>query len=119
MQTATNQILSSGTMTGQNIVNTAGETLGKIEDVMLDIDNGRIAYVVLSFGGFMGIGDKLFAVPMSALTPNAKKEHFEMDVTKERLDNAPGFDKNNWPTSPDRDFMNSVYTHYSAKPYWT
>lgn len=118
MKTATQTILSAGTIKGQNIVNRQGDKLGSIEDVMLDLGHDRIAYVVLSFGGFMGIGDKLFAVPPSALEPDADKECFVMDVTKEQLKDAPGFDKGNWPTSPDQTFMSGIYSHYSAKPYW-
>ena len=59
--------LTSRTITGDKVINMAGEHLGKIEDLMIDLGNGRIAYAVLSFGGFLGFGNKLFAVPWEAL----------------------------------------------------
>ena len=118
MNTITKHIVSAGAIKGQKIGNLKGEKLGHIEDVMLDLDHSRISYVVLSFGGFLGIGDKLFAVPLDALTPAAKNNRFSMNVTKEQLKDAPGFDKNNWPTTADNEFLSGVYRHYSAKPYW-
>ncbi len=61
------RVLSASTLTGDRVRNAAGEDLGKVEEIMLDVPGGRIAYAVLSFGGMLGIGDKLFAVPWSAL----------------------------------------------------
>src|SRR5262245_1280011 len=63
-----NIVLSADTLTGDKVVNAAGEDLGKIEDFMLDVESGRIRYAVLSFGGVLGLGSKLFAVPPEALT---------------------------------------------------
>ncbi|HIB68308.1 MAG TPA: PRC-barrel domain containing protein [Phycisphaerales bacterium] len=113
MKTAANsRLASSSTIQGQNIYNNAGEKLGKVEDVMLDLQQGKIAYVVLSFGGFLGLGDKLFAVPMQALRADGENECFHMDISKEKLDNAPGFDKNSWPSTYDEKFVSTVHTHY-------
>ncbi len=66
----------------------------------------------------MGIGDKLFAVLMEALRPDAKNECFTMNVTKDQLKNAPGFDKSNWPATADQQFLSGVYSHYNVNPYW-
>lgn len=118
MKTAT-RVLSASTLKGQHIVNAKGDKLGHIDDIMLDIDAGRISYVVLSFGGFMGLGDKLFAVPMESLRPDGVNERFVMDISKEQLDKAPGFDKNNWPNHADTTFLQGVYEHYKVRPYWT
>ncbi len=85
---------------------------------MIDLDNGRIAYCVLSFGGFLGMGDKLFAVPWSALTLDTENKCFILNVDKERLNKAPGFDKDNWPYMTDADWGTRVYTFYNVKPYW-
>lgn len=90
-------LLSADTLMNEQVVNTAGEGIGKIEDYMIDLQSGCIAYAVLSFGGFMGIGDKLFAIPWNSIQVDQRAERFIVDVSKERLDNAPGFDKNNWP----------------------
>ena len=61
------KILAADTLTGDAVVNREKEDLGKIEHLMIDVETGRVAYAVLSFGGFLGIGDKLFAIPWSAL----------------------------------------------------
>ena len=112
--------LSAGTLIGDDVRNPAGEDLGKIEEIMLDVSSGRIAYAVLSFGGFLGIGDKLFAVPWDALTVDTANERFVLDVSKERLEDAPGFDEDNWPETTEADdaWLVSVYEYYETEPYW-
>ena len=109
------QLFSTSTLTHDSVVNPRGEDLGRIEDFMLDLENGRISYAVLSFGGLFGIGDKYFAVPLEALTVDTEKERFVMDITKERLENAPGFNKDNWPSRPNREFVDQVYTYYGIE----
>lgn len=110
--------LSATSLNGTQVVNRQGEDVGHIEDMMIDLSTGRILYMVLSFGGILGIGNKLFAVPFDSLTIDQKNETFVMDVDKERLKNAPGFDKDNWPTASNKDFQNEVYSYYSVEPYW-
>jgi hypothetical protein len=112
-------MLSATTIIGDTVRNTAGEDLGKIEDLMIDLDFNRVGYVVVSFGGFLGIGDKLFAVPLEALTLDAPNHEFILNVSRERLENAPGFDKDNWPNTFDRSWGASVFEHYGHKPYWS
>lgn len=116
--TATPRVLSATSVIGDRVRNSAGENLGKIEEVMLDLHAGRIAYAVLSFGGFLGLGDKLFAIPWQALRLDAENECFVLDVDKEVLKNAPGFDKNNWPEVSDPGWGAEVYAHYGYEPYW-
>ena len=90
--------LTASSLIGDNIFNPAGETLGKIKDIMIDITEGRIVYVIVEFGGFLGMNQKLFAVPMQAL--QLAKEHknaFILNETKESLKSYPGFDKEHWP----------------------
>src|SRR5512135_141884 len=89
-------VMSASTLTGDSVVNAKGEDLGSIEDIMIHIDSGRIAYAVLSFGGFLGMGDKLFAIPWEALTLDEDNHQFILDIDKDKLENAPGFDKDNW-----------------------
>jgi len=103
---------------GRKVINTQGESLGKVEEVMLDSAPGRIAYAVLSFGGFLGMGDKLFAVPWNALHYDPQQEAFVLHADKRFLENAPRFDKENWPDMSDTTWRSSVYSYYSAKPYW-
>ena len=106
--------LSSTSIQGTNVINLQGESLGEIQDLMIDPQSGRVTYAVLDFGGFLGIGDKLFAVPLQAFQIDRTNERFTLDVTKERLENAPGFDKTNWPSTADNAFLDSVYTYYNV-----
>jgi len=110
--------MSAGTLAGDRVRNAAGDDLGKIEEIMLDVPSGRIAYAVLSFGGFLGMGNKLFAVPWNALTLDEANHEFILDVPKETLENAPGFDKDNWPDMSDPSFGKQVYSHYGYTPDW-
>jgi sporulation protein YlmC with PRC-barrel domain len=112
-------VLSASTLSGDKVRNSQGEDLGKIEEFMLDLDSGRIAYAVLSFGGVMGIGDKLFAIPPEALTLDEADRCFIIDVDKSTLERAPGFDKNNWPNFADQNWGSKIYSYYGHKPYWT
>lgn len=105
-------ILSISDVTGKRVENLNGRYIGEIQDIMIEPKSGRIAYAVLSFGGFLGIGDKYFAVPVEALDFSVKKNTITLDVNKEKLKNAPGFDKNNWPVAANEEFIHSVYDHY-------
>lgn len=111
-------IQKANDLKGMKVVNPEGEDLGKIEELMIDCDNGKIAYAVLSFGGVLGFGDKLFAVPWDALEVLATKNEIVLSVDKEMLEQAPGFDKNNWPDVADRRWQEEVYTYYNFHPYW-
>src|SRR5689334_21592500 len=91
------RVLSGGSFMGDRVRNSAGQDLGKIEELMIDIQSGCIAYAVLSFGGFLGMGNKLFAVPWRALQVNSADKEFLLDVDRQTLEHAPGFDKDNWP----------------------
>jgi len=104
--------LSATMLIGDPVVNRKGEKLGKIEDLVIDPKTSRIDYAVLSFGGFLGMGDKLFAVPLEAMKLSPEEKKFILDVDKERLKNAPGFDKDNWPETEDRAFGTAVYKYY-------
>lgn len=111
--------LSVTSINGTDVVNRDGENLGHIEDMMIDLSTGRILYTVLSFGGFLGIGNKLFAVPFESFTIDKKNEKFVLDYDKDFLENAPGFDKDNWPETNNVDFNTEVYSYYSVDPYWS
>ena len=71
---------------------------------------------VLSFGGFLGMGEKLFAVPWSALVLDTKNKRFVLDVDKERLENAPGFDANDWPDMANDAWEKTVNDYYGTQP---
>ena len=111
-------VLSSSKICGDQVKNAAGENLGKIEDLMIDLNTGRIAFAVLSFGGFLKMGSKFFAIPWEALKLDSAKKGFVLNVEKSRLENATGFDKDNWPNMADPAFGSTLYSHYGYKPYW-
>jgi sporulation protein YlmC with PRC-barrel domain len=113
------QVLSASTLSGDKVRNPQGEDLGKVEDFMLDLDSGRIVYAVLSFGGVMGVGNKLFAVPPAALTIDKEEKCLVLDVDKGQLERAPGFDKDNWPDLADPRLGSEIYSYYGRRPYWS
>jgi sporulation protein YlmC with PRC-barrel domain len=118
MDQPANVVLSVSTVTGDTVRNMKGEDLGWIEEVMIDLDSGRIAYAVLSSGGFLGMGDRLYAIPWNALTVDLEQREFVLDMEKERLERAPGFDKENWPRMADRQWGETIHRYYGSKPYW-
>jgi len=114
------QLVKGSTFIGADVENPQGQNLGDIKDIVIDRASGRITYAVVSFGGFLGMGEKLFAVPWGAFAqPRADKDKFVLDVDKERLKNAPGFDQNNWPQMASREWVTSLYSYYNVPPYWT
>jgi hypothetical protein len=112
------RVMSAGTLAGDRVRNSAGEDLGKIEEIMIDVPTGRVAYAVLSFGGFLGMGNKLFALPWDALRLNEDEHEFILNVDKATLESAPGFDQDNWPDMADENWASQIYGHYGTKPYW-
>lgn len=110
--------LSTSSLIGTDVRNREGESLGDIKDFMLDVDNGRVLYAVLDFGGFLGIGDKYFAVPLEAFRADTQSEMLVLDIDKARLENAPGFDKNNWPVTANDTFVETVYDFYGQRDAW-
>ena len=113
------RVLAASTLAGDKVRNQAGENLGTIEEIMLDIPSGRVAYAVLSIGGFLGIGSKLFAVPWSAMQIDEGEHQFVLDVDRATLENAPAFDKkDDWPDMADPAFGHAIHDHYGAVPYW-
>jgi len=109
-------LMGADTLLGNDVYNRDDEDLGDIEEFMIDMASGKIAYAVLSFGGVMGLGDKLFAVPWAALTLDTVNKRFTLDVPKERLSEAPGFDKSNWPAMSDKTWAGGVHKFYGT-PY--
>jgi len=111
-------ILSATTLIGNKVENPAGENLGEIREIMLDVEMGKIAYAVLDFGGFLDIGNKLFAVPWEALSLNTAKDCFVFDVNKQTLEQAEGFDQNDWPDFANDKWNEETYDYYGYQRYW-
>ena len=113
-----NVVRASKDVVGKDVKNTKDENLGKIEETMLDKVAGRVAYIVLESGGVLGLGTKYFALPWNSINYNKEKDCFILDIDKEKLKNAPGFDKDNWPDMADRQWGQTVNNYFGTKPYW-
>ena len=111
------ELMGADTLLGNDVYNRKEEDLGDIKEIMLDMRTGRVSYAVLSFGGFLGMGEKLFAVPWSALTLDTQNKRFTLDVEKDRLESAPGFDQDSWPNMADPSWEKSIHDYYGTKPY--
>lgn len=101
------KLLTASSIIADEVFNPAGEKLGKIEDIMINLHDGSIEYVVIEMGGFLGIGEKFFAVPFSLLKVDAKNASFILNKDKESLKDAPGFNKNHWPETNTHEFDHS------------
>jgi sporulation protein YlmC with PRC-barrel domain len=110
-------LISAETLTRDDVYNHRGQQIGAIEDIMLDMYSGRIGYAVLSFGGFLGLGDKLFAVPWDALTFDTERQCFLLNVEHKRLTTAPCFDKEDWPDMADPSWERKIHAYYGTRPF--
>jgi sporulation protein YlmC with PRC-barrel domain len=111
------RLMGANTLIGNDVYNHENEDIGDIKEIMLDVSTGNIEYAVLSFGSFLGMGEKLFAVPWTALKLDTENKRFLLDVDKDRLKNAPGFDKDSWPNFADETLVNDLHSYYGTKPY--
>jgi hypothetical protein len=111
-------LMGADTLVGNDVYSHHSEDLGDIKEIMLDMRSGRIGYAVLSFGGLLGMGEKLFAVPWDALTLDTEHKRFVLNVAKDSLKSAPGFDKDNWPDMADRTWEQGIHDYYGTKPYF-
>ena len=109
-------LMGADTLIGNDVYNQKDEDLGNIKEIMLDMRTGRVSYAVLSFGGFLGMGDKLFAVPWNALTLDTKNQRFVLNVEQDRLKQAPGFDKDKWPNMADQAWAKEIHFYYGTTP---
>jgi len=128
-------LMGADTLIGDDVYNHKEEKLGDIKEIMLDMRNGRIGYAVLSYGGVFSIGEKLFAVPWTALKLDTTNKRFILNVDKQRLfiqihhifplqlrtfvffNYAPGFDKNNWPDMTDQTWSSQIHSYYESPSY--
>lgn len=107
-------LMSVESLIGNEVYNHQEEDIGDIKEFMLDMNSGSVSYAVLSFGSFLGMGEKLFAVPWQALTLDTENKRFILDADKEKLKDAPGFDKDNWPNMADQTWENDIHSFYQT-----
>lgn len=112
-------VVRASKIIGETVVNRQSENVGKIHELVIDAKNNRVAYAVLSFGGFLGMGNKLFAMPWAAFQFSATENKLILNVDKEKLKVAPGFDESDkWPDFSDTLWGESIYKYYDLSPPW-
>ena len=103
---------------GLTVRNRQGREIGCIEDFVLDMESGRIAYAVMNSEGFLEGKGRLFAVPFQSMLLDLKANEFLLDADEDRLAEAPGFSADNWPRMGDRRWGATIHAHYGKMPYW-
>lgn len=105
--------LTAASIIGDKVYNRDDEKLGEIKDIMINLEVGKVEYFVVEFGGFLGIGEKYFAIPLKLLEVDERKKAFILDQSKEVLERAPGFNKDHWPETNSHD-MQETYTYWAG-----
>ncbi len=118
VQNFSNGPVKASSIIGTDVVDPQDESLGDIKEIVIDPRSGRVAYAVVSFGGFLTMGEKLFAIPFSSFRYDAPSNKYVLDVPKDRLKEAPGFDKDSWPSMADEKWNRDVYKYYEREPFW-
>ena len=111
------ELMGAETLIGNHVHNLKNEHLGEIKEIMLDMRSGQVAYAVMSSGGVLSIGEKLFAVPWEALTLDTVHKRFTMDVDKSLIENAPGFDTDHWPDMAEQKWAHQIHSYYGTQQH--
>lgn len=117
---AAGHIVRASDVIGHEIVNSQEESVGEINDLVIDPNSGKIRYAAVTYGGFAGLGDKMFAVPWEAFECRPEADDpaeyiVVLDVQQESLENAQGFDQENWPNFADKNFTDKVDQQYGVQ----
>jgi hypothetical protein len=115
----THDLIGSDKVEGTSVRRPNGDKIGEIERIMIDKRSGKVAYAVMSFGGFLGIGEDYYPVPWEKLNYNVELDAYELDISEDRLQGAPKY-----AAGTDYDYSREgggrrVYDYYGAQPYWT
>ena len=116
MTDTSGSLISSKDVTGTDVYGADGKKVGSIDHVMIDKRSGKVAYALMSFGGFLGMGDDHRPVPWGTLTYDTGKNGFMTNLTKETVENAPAASGN---YASDRSWEERTHTHYGTSPYWS
>jgi sporulation protein YlmC with PRC-barrel domain len=108
------QVLGATTLIGSDVYGQNNEDLGNIREIMFDIYSGKVCYAVMSYGGFLGVGEKLFAVPWQTLKLDTEHNRYVLDVDIAKLDAAPSFDRDNWPNMADEKWADGIHSFYGT-----
>lgn len=117
MQTTDTQqsLISSERVQGTTVYSPNGGDIGSIDHVMIDKQSGQVAYAVMSFGGFLGMGESHYPVPWNALKYDTSLGGYRTGITEEQLRAAPEYSESSWT---DRDWERRTYDHYGVPYYW-
>ena len=113
------QVQRASKLMGTSVKNVQDENLGKVDNILVDLASGRIVAVVVSSGGFLGMGDELSAVPPTALRFTTDRDTLQLDASKDMLSAAPHFKANQWPDFGQPSYAGGVYRAYKVEPYFT
>jgi hypothetical protein len=117
-QRETASLIGSDKVEGTAVYRSNGDRVGQIERIMIDKLSGKVAYAVMSFGGFLGIGEDYYPLPWSLLTYNTRLDGYEVNISEQQLKGAPKYSKHeNWDWS-DPERGRRVYDFYQVTPYW-
>ena len=108
------ELMGADTLIGDHVHNLQDEHIGEIKEIMLDMRTGKIAYAVMSYGGVFSFGEKLFAVPWEALTLDTRNKRFTLNIDKERIEKAPGFDADDWPNMANQAWATQIHNYYDT-----
>jgi sporulation protein YlmC with PRC-barrel domain len=115
---AASGLISSSKVEGTAVFNVEGEKLGSVDCLMIDKQSGQVAYAVMSFGGFLGLGEKRHPVPWGSMKYDKSKDGYVVSLSKDELEAAPNLNPGEYGQLGDRAYEETVYTHYKAEPYW-
>lgn len=114
----TSTLIAGGKVAGTNVVNTNGDNIGEIHDVMIDKQSGKVAYAVMSFGGFLGIGQDYHPLPWALLKYDANRGGYVVNITKAQLEGSPRYGEDADLDWSDRDYESQLHRYYGVGPYW-
>ena len=114
----TASLISAGKVQGTNVYNAQGDSLGEVYDVMIDKRSGKIAYAVMSFGGFLGMGNDYHPLPWNTLKYDTRQGGYVVGLTKQQLEGAPHYGRNETPAWGDRNYEQGIHDYYKTAPYW-
>jgi hypothetical protein len=112
------RLISSGKVAGTSVENPNGDNLGHIRDVMIDKVSGEVAYAVLKYGSFLGVGGKLFALPWDVLEYDTARSAYVVDIPEDQLRGGPGFVENNEPNWSDPAYNKTLHDYYGSEADW-
>ena len=118
VSSVTHSLIGADKVEGTAVYNTAGDHLGEVHDVMIDKLSGRVAYAILSFGGFLGIGEKYHPLPWNALKYDTSQGGYVVNLSKAELEGGPAYDEGHEPAWGDRVYEKQVHDYYGLPPYW-